>query len=86
MILLPVPGVARHNIKNEIKWELWLGGQWLGARELTGRVIYYAMAKYLVFTIICNTDDEPNKPVALGERLKTLIECVGCCCLHLAGY
>lgn len=48
--------------------------------------LFYAMAKYLVFTIICNTGDEPNKRVALGERLKTLIECVGCCCLLLASY
>lgn len=40
--------------------------------------LFYAMAKYLVFTIICNTGDEPNKRVALG--------CVGCCCLLLASY
>lgn len=31
--------------------------------------LFYAMAKHLVSTIIFNRDDEPNKLVALGERL-----------------
>lgn len=67
MIQLLVLGVEWHSSKNTVKLKHWCGVHIYVVGNILEGDLFKTMAKYLVFTIICNIDDEPNKLVALGE-------------------